>query len=165
MCTHPVHEACLTDTQLFVVNCRHPVHIHVNPIQVQEDQDDWNQPGDWMDVVMSDGIYRQHLADHAGTVIVHCHWLSHEDLGCMNQFTIEECPEDDIANGAHFLLVLTKRLAMHSVVQAFEDNYMPSNFSSITVRTTTLASHRCGGPVFYRRITQRAHNFSKRAWN
>ena len=52
-----------------------------------------------MDVVMSDGTYRQHLADHAGTVIVHCHWLSHEDLGCMNQFTIEECPEDDIANG------------------------------------------------------------------
>lgn len=80
---------------------RHPVHIHVNPIQVIDDQDAWNQPGDWMDVVLSQGTYRQHLADHAGTVIVHCHWLTHEDLGCMSQFTIESCATDDVANGAY----------------------------------------------------------------
>lgn len=77
----------------------HPMHIHVNPVQVQSDDDPWNAPGDWMDVVMSNGVYRQHLADHAGTVIVHCHWLSHEDLGCMSQFTIEACATDDPANG------------------------------------------------------------------
>ena len=77
----------------------HPMHIHVNPVQVQSDDDPWNQPGDWMDVIMSSGVYRQHLADHAGTVIIHCHWLSHEDLGCMSQFTIEACPTDDLASG------------------------------------------------------------------
>jgi hypothetical protein len=42
-------------------------------VQVQQDSDPWNQPGDWMDVVLSDGVYRQHLADHAGTVLVHGH--------------------------------------------------------------------------------------------
>ena len=52
-----------------------------------------------MDVVLSNGVYRQHLADHAGTVIIHCHWLSHEDLGCMSQFTIGTCATDDVANG------------------------------------------------------------------
>jgi FtsP/CotA-like multicopper oxidase with cupredoxin domain len=77
----------------------HPIHIHVNPIQVIRDDDDWNQPGDWMDVVMSNGVYRQHLADHTGVVIVHCHWLSHEDLGCMSQFTIDSCATDDVAAG------------------------------------------------------------------
>lgn len=83
----------------FVINAaRHPVHIHVNPMQVQTDQDAWNQPGDWMDVILSSGTYRQHLADHAGTVIVHCHWLTHEDLGCMSQFSIADCPTD--INGA-----------------------------------------------------------------
>ena len=50
-------------------------------------------------VVLSNGVYRQHLADHAGTVIVHCHWLSHEDLGCMGQFMIESCATDDPASG------------------------------------------------------------------
>ena len=71
----------------------------MNPLQVLADNDAWNQPGDWMDVVLSQGVYRQHLADHAGTVIVHCHWLSHEELGCMTQFSIGTCETDDVANG------------------------------------------------------------------
>ena len=75
----------------YAVNANaHPLHVHVNPMQVVKDNDEWNQPGDWLDVIFSSGAYRQHLSDHAGTVIVHCHWLSHEDLGCMSQFTISE---------------------------------------------------------------------------
>ena len=78
-----------TYEEFTVTAAAHPIHIHVNPMQVQTDNDEWNVPGDWMDVIFSNGVYRQHLADHAGTVIVHCHWLSHEDLGCMSQFTSE----------------------------------------------------------------------------
>jgi hypothetical protein len=77
----------------------HPLHIHVNPLQVMSDDDPWNQPGDWMDVVLSNGVYRQHLADYTGSAIIHCHWFSHEDLGCMSQFTIATCPTDDPARG------------------------------------------------------------------
>lgn len=57
----------------------------VNPMQVQRDNDPWNQPGDWMDVVLSTGTYRQRFLHYNGTVMVHCHWLTHEDMGCIGR--------------------------------------------------------------------------------
>ena len=52
-----------------------------------------------MDVVTSTGVYRQHLANYTGKAIVHCHWSSHEDLGCMSQLTITTCETDNPAIG------------------------------------------------------------------
>ena len=47
-----------------------------------------------MDVVLASGRFRQRFLQYTGTVIVHCHWLTHEDHGCIGQFTIKDCPED-----------------------------------------------------------------------
>ena len=68
----------------------HPLHVHINP---------WYRSGDWHDVVLANGNFRMHVADHKGTVVTHCHWLNHEDRGCMGTFEILDCPEDDIAAG------------------------------------------------------------------
>ena len=79
----------------------HPLHVHVNPMQVQRDTllDPWYQPGDWQDVVLSTGIYRQRFLHYEGVVMVHCHWLTHEDHGCISQFRIRTCPTDNIPAG------------------------------------------------------------------
>jgi hypothetical protein len=63
-------------------------------MQVQRNNDPWNQPGDWMDVVLASGRFRQRFLHYTGTVIVHCHWLTHEDHGCIGEFTIKDCPLD-----------------------------------------------------------------------
>ena len=77
----------------------HPLHLHVNPLQVRDGINDWYRSGDWHDVVIGQGTFRMHVADHTGTVVCHCHWLSHEDQGCMAKFTINECATDDITAG------------------------------------------------------------------
>ena len=75
----------------------HPLHVHVNPMQVQRDTygDPWYRPGDWQDVVLSTGVYRQRFLHYEGVVMVHCHWLTHEDHGCISQFSIRTCPTDN----------------------------------------------------------------------
>eukprot|EP00941_MAST-03F_sp_MAST-3F-sp1_P002348 g2348.t1 len=75
----------------------HPLHLHVNPLQVmvvtEESEADWWREGDWVDVIHAVGTFRWHAADHASPIVAHCHWLLHEDEGCMSSFTVEECPD------------------------------------------------------------------------
>eukprot|EP01063_Lacrimia_lanifica_P034286 TRINITY_DN630_c0_g1_i1.p1 TRINITY_DN630_c0_g1~~TRINITY_DN630_c0_g1_i1.p1 ORF type:complete len:847 (+),score=293.94 TRINITY_DN630_c0_g1_i1:62-2542(+) len=69
----------------------HPFHIHVNSFQLGPDTADTSgyfQPGDWHDVFfMPDGVSATEIyfsVDRFRTKsILHCHFLDHEDRGCM----------------------------------------------------------------------------------
>eukprot|EP01084_Bolivina_argentea_P066821 121838_1 len=89
----------------------HPVHIHVNPFMIMDDLYDGYvaQKYDWVDTIG----YRQypydnntfghgfkikyHTRDFIGNVILHCHFLGHEDLGMMAFMKIVDGPTDDLA--------------------------------------------------------------------
>jgi FtsP/CotA-like multicopper oxidase with cupredoxin domain len=88
----------------------HPFHIHINPFQVVKIETPVNTAGTisytttapannliWQDVIaipaavqLANGLLaqgrvtiRQHYADFAGTFVLHCHILAHEDRGMM----------------------------------------------------------------------------------
>ena len=64
----------------------HPIHLHTWPFQVK------GQPG-WNDVVNVPAYGRQVLRiafdDFAGTTVLHCHILDHEDTGMMAVIKVE----------------------------------------------------------------------------
>jgi len=77
----------------------HPFHMHVNSFQLGTVTDNTGDAhpffvlGDWHDVnYQPAGITIQeiywHAADFAGKVVTHCHFLDHEDQGCMAFFEI-----------------------------------------------------------------------------
>ena len=79
-----------------VDNDHHPFHLHINPYQLQNvsDNSGWFQEGDWHDVTLlplddnenptvTIGTYRFATDRFIGTEVLHCHFLEHEDKGCM----------------------------------------------------------------------------------
>jgi len=77
----------------------HPLHIHINPFQLGTvvdatgDADSYFKQGDWHDVLFIPTGFtisqiHHHFADFEGKVVLHCHFLNHEDLGCMGYWTI-----------------------------------------------------------------------------
>jgi len=91
----------------------HPLHLHVNPFQLTEIADAVYSPaarslcdlefgytcvGDWLDTLQlptgaaggkSDAKFRFMTDTFVGNEVMHCHYLNHEDLGCMTFFKIE----------------------------------------------------------------------------
>jgi len=72
----------------------HPFHHHINPYQLLDDLGSgfFGQRGEWRDVVSS-GIFqnlsiRTRTADFTGKIIMHCHFLPHEDRGLMGFYII-----------------------------------------------------------------------------
>jgi FtsP/CotA-like multicopper oxidase with cupredoxin domain len=72
-------------------NDKHPFHIHINSFQLGSDVVDasgYFQTGDWHDVfyrptdVTASKIYFP-VDQHTGKAVLHCHFLEHEDKGCM----------------------------------------------------------------------------------
>ena len=72
-------------------NDKHPFHIHINSFQLGSDVVDasgYYQTGDWHDVfyrptdVTASKIYFP-VDQHTGKAVLHCHFLEHEDKGCM----------------------------------------------------------------------------------
>jgi suppressor of ftsI len=68
----------------------HPLHIHVQPYQLQNDFSNWHRKGDWVDTFLGAGgpqtpavPVRSRIDQHTGKVVLHCHILAHEDLGLM----------------------------------------------------------------------------------
>jgi len=79
---------------------RHPFHLHVNPYQLLDWADKLHDPyfkaGDWHDVFMhSDDRYADDApvrlqTDRFGQeMVIHCHFLDHEDEGMMAWLWIE----------------------------------------------------------------------------
>jgi FtsP/CotA-like multicopper oxidase with cupredoxin domain len=72
-------------------NNRHPFHIHINSFQLgadAADPDGYYQTGDWHDLfyrpdtVTAGKVYFS-VDQHTGKAVLHCHFLEHEDKGCM----------------------------------------------------------------------------------
>eukprot|EP01062_Namystynia_karyoxenos_P075795 TRINITY_DN7346_c0_g1_i2.p1 TRINITY_DN7346_c0_g1~~TRINITY_DN7346_c0_g1_i2.p1 ORF type:complete len:881 (+),score=168.95 TRINITY_DN7346_c0_g1_i2:91-2733(+) len=70
----------------------HPMHKHINPMQIVSvaDGTGWLQVGDWHDVLYNPGgapgndvVVRFQTDRFTGHCVIHCHFLPHEDLGCM----------------------------------------------------------------------------------
>ena len=79
---------------------RHPYHQHVYPYQLvsgfdnnnnRDDKqgDGYNKLGDWHDTVTGEGVIRYNPTEFTGKVMIHCHFLIHEDEGSMAIETIE----------------------------------------------------------------------------
>ncbi|CAK0849572.1 unnamed protein product [Prorocentrum cordatum] len=70
----------------------HPLHLHVNPYQIQDMSGEssrdsgYYQAGDWHDTLMLDvdATVRMNVDRFTGSMVVHCHILSHEDEGMMS---------------------------------------------------------------------------------
>ena len=50
----------------------HPLHAHVNHLQLMDTTDEWNVAGDWMDVYEDEGLTRLKTDRFLGWVIMHC---------------------------------------------------------------------------------------------
>ena len=84
-----IHEWSITG------NGVHPFHLHINPYQLQDvaDPSGWFQTGDWHDVTLlpgqvTVGAYRFATDTFTGSQVLHCHFLEHEDRGCMGHVNI-----------------------------------------------------------------------------
>lgn len=79
----------------------HPFHIHVNAFQVLDAQ---GRPGEWRDTIIVPYNRRIRVRSRyerfTGTFVLHCHILTHEDLGMMQSVRISG-PARDTVDGAH----------------------------------------------------------------
>jgi FtsP/CotA-like multicopper oxidase with cupredoxin domain len=76
---------------------RHPFHIHVNPFQVTRINGEPIEPY-WADTIAlppngsptnpTSVTFRTRFLDFAGTTVMHCHMLTHEDMGMMQTVEI-----------------------------------------------------------------------------
>ena len=117
------HVGRLCDVEDVVINgggaTPHPLHFHVNHFQVVSYAGnaatlaDWGEVGDWRDTIPAIGggqlRFRHALDEHGGNVMMHCHFLWHEDQGMMDRYYIAGNNEDGTgsvdpctADGANF---------------------------------------------------------------
>jgi len=72
----------------------HPFHHHINPYQLTRDigYGFLGMKGEWRDIVSSGGDApfnaRTRTADFTGKIVMHCHFLPHEDRGLMSYYKI-----------------------------------------------------------------------------
>ena len=86
----------------------HPFHIHVNPFQVTHVD---GQPVDapsYEDTVLvrqngGSVTFRTRFEDFTGTVVFHCHFVTHSDLGMMAMARVEKSPGSTSAADASML--------------------------------------------------------------
>lgn len=86
----------------------HPLHLHVNHMQIinftyagTEDIEVWEQAmaiGQWRDTVPTfngELTVRFKASDFSGEHILHCHFLHHEDLGMMDSIYVKESDDSE----------------------------------------------------------------------
>ena len=124
-------------------NEKHPLHIHVNSFQLSgvTDASGYYQDGDWHDVVYRptgvtiDNYYFM-VDRYAGKKVVHCHFLTHEDKGCMAFYTITGA-EDTTVPGA-------TASAMATLTTTTSDLASDGTSTTTTTTTTTTTSSVAG---------------------
>lgn len=101
----PLLTMALNSVQEWVVNGvqAHPLHIHINPMQIQafikdgtvtqaacDEEYGFLCVGDWVDTLQvpaavesAGAVVRFRVADFKGNDVLHCHYLIHEDQGCL----------------------------------------------------------------------------------
>ena len=101
-----VGKAC--DVEDLVIQGRgatpHPIHIHVNHFQVIESTANsndfryWGEAGDWRDTMpaLSGATRVRYVLDkYGGNIMMHCHFLMHEDVGMMDRIWVEPSDASD----------------------------------------------------------------------
>jgi spore coat protein A len=79
----------------FVTDFHHPIHLHLNHFQVlsRNEQEPGAYDGGWKDTVDLRAAEALEVAvrftDYAGTFMLHCHNLEHEDMAMMADFVVE----------------------------------------------------------------------------
>jgi FtsP/CotA-like multicopper oxidase with cupredoxin domain len=106
--SHPIQTMKLNTLQEWTLDGvqGHPLHIHINPHQIVglgrvdasgqcDEEFSYFCVGDWHDTLQlpvadghSSATIRFLTADFAGKQVVHCHYLNHEDLGCIAYMNI-----------------------------------------------------------------------------
>jgi len=89
----PLMRILANQTYEFNVNFfPHPFHHHINPYQIQQNLSFgfMAQKGEWRDVVSNNESFtaRVRTLDFTGKVVMHCHFLPHEDRGLMGYYEI-----------------------------------------------------------------------------
>lgn len=76
-------------------------HLHVYHMQVvQPGGCEHHEEGQWYDVISSSVscLVRFRMADYGGRVVLHCHFLKHEDSGAMTWIDVVGGPDPDALN-------------------------------------------------------------------
>jgi hypothetical protein len=100
------HVAKACDVEDLVIQGRgatpHPIHIHVNHFQVIEstskEYSAWGEIGDWRDTIGATAgttRVRYVLDKYGGNIMMHCHFLMHEDVGMMDRIWVEPSTSAD----------------------------------------------------------------------
>ena len=99
----------------------HPLHTHINPFQIQDISQNmlkpntsleggWFEAGDYYDTLLLPMVkganatnpnvipLRLQPGPYAGYTVTHCHFLNHEDAGCMHMMEYS-CPEGSTLQG------------------------------------------------------------------
>lgn len=84
-----------TEIWRFITDFHHPIHVHLNPFQVISRNN--RAPGpydqgwkDTLDVRPTEAVeIAVRFTDHAGSFMLHCHNLEHEDMAMMADFVTE----------------------------------------------------------------------------
>ncbi|GAA4978887.1 multicopper oxidase family protein [Yinghuangia aomiensis] len=84
-----------TEVWRFITDFHHPVHVHLNPFQVvaRNNAAPGSYDGGWKDTVdlrPSESVeVVTRFTDYAGSFMLHCHNLEHEDMAMMGDFVTE----------------------------------------------------------------------------
>ena len=72
----------------------HPIHLHVFPMQIIGECEGY-LTGEWYDTITSDSfcIVRFNAYHIGGAVVIHCHYLMHEDMGAMSYLQLCDGPD------------------------------------------------------------------------
>ena len=141
------HVGKVCDVEDLVIQGRgmtpHPIHIHVNHFQVielDERQKYWGQVGDWRDTI---GAFagttrvRYVLDKYGGNIMVHCHFLMHEDVGMMDRIWVEPSTSDD---SLRCTATSQGSTATHSYCSLAESSYATTAFNDAYPSVTSTCS-------------------------
>lgn len=95
----------------------HPFHLHTTPFQLMWTSKayPWAMPGDWLDTLLipegGAAVVRFQTDEFVGRTVMHCHFLPHEDRGCMATVLIdgeEGTPAKVTSDSLQFKLLSSK---------------------------------------------------------
>lgn len=129
----------------------HPMHIHVNHFQIVEVDriGGWGEIGDWRDTMPAltgAAKVRYVLDGYGGNIMVHCHFLYHEDLGMMDRIWVEPkdsaCPRCTAACTACDTDPFVCHITGSYAFAAYDDAYpsIPQTCTSLTTGAQTVDS-------------------------
>ena len=147
---HYRHVGRLCDIEDVVINGNgatpHPMHFHVNHFQLisysgnANTLANWGEVGDWRDTIPAlNGVtrFRHALDGHGGNVMVHCHFLWHEDQGMMDRYYVAALNADGTAPVEPCSATGTDTFCDDSVPSAaFDDAYPQVPGTCVSYRTS-----------------------------